>query len=271
MKNIVLTILGSGGAMPTPRPFCQCKTCKKARAIGEPYKRNSCSLFIDNINAVIDCGEDIADSLNRKNTKSVDSLFITHWHPDHTFGLRPILEANFDFRKGVAKKTVDVYIPRKVYEALKQKYPTIDYLINTLKTGNLHLIEDGETINIKDFSILVVGYKGKNSNIYAYLIQHNNKRVLYAPCDTISFDNYVNFNNLDLLIHECGLFSNISSEISFDDLMQRIKKIKPKKTILTHIEEIEINVWGEEHLEKMKRKYPNINFNFASDGMKIEI
>ena len=85
-KNMELIILGSGGAIPTPRPFCQCIICKKARKLGEPYKRNSSSLFIQDINTVIDCGEDISDSLNRRDVKKIDNLFITHWHPDHTFG-----------------------------------------------------------------------------------------------------------------------------------------------------------------------------------------
>lgn len=271
MENLMLTILGSGGAMPTPRPFCQCKTCEKAREVGEPYKRNSCSLFINEINTVIDCGEDIADSLNRRSVKQVENLFITHWHPDHTFGFRPILEANYDFRSNKPKRTVNVYIPKKVFETLKQKFPTIDYLINSQKTGKLYLIEDGDRIKIGNITIAVAGYKGKDSDTYAYLIEKDNKKVLYAPCDTISFDNYRNFSNLDLLINECGLFSDIRTEISFDELMKRIKEINPKRSILTHIEEVEINIWGEGYLQKMKEKYSDVNFDFANDGMEIKI
>ena len=135
----------------------------------------------------------------------------------------------------------------------------------------MHLVEDGDKIKIGDVSITVVGYKGKESETYAFLIENNGKKVLYAPCDTISFDNYRNFKDLDLLINECGLFSDIPSEISFDDLMQRLKEIKPKKTLLTHIEEVEVNVWGGKHLQKMKKQYSDIDFDFAHDGMEIKI
>jgi len=78
---------------------------------------------------------------------------------------------------------------------------------------------------------------------------------------------------LDLLINECGLFSyeKIKSEISFPALMERIRLLRPKKTVLTHIEEIEINSWSWRYLEKMKKQYSDINFDFAYDGMKIEI
>ena len=51
-------ILGSGGAMPVPRPFCQCRVCKKARkGIGV---RNHCSAFLTEANFLFDAGEDIS-------------------------------------------------------------------------------------------------------------------------------------------------------------------------------------------------------------------
>lgn len=266
-----LTILGSGGAMPIPRPFCQCKICKKARKIGEPFKRNGSSLFIDDINTVIDCGEEIGDSLNRRNIKKVENLFITHWHPDHTFGLRSLLEANFNFRTNKSDRSINLYIPKKVFETLAKRFPVIDYYVNVQKTGTLHLIEDGDKIQIRSISISPIGFKGKESDTYAYLIESKGKKALYAPCDTISFANYKNFVNLDVLINECGIFSDISSEISFDALIQRLREIKPKRTFLTHIEEIEVNHWGEKHFQKMKNKYSDIPFDFAYDGMKINV
>lgn len=266
-----IEILGSGGAMPTPRPFCKCKTCNKARKIGEPFKRNSSSLYVPEINTVIDCGEDISDSLNRRNVKQVDNLFITHWHPDHTFGFRHLLESYYNFRTGKADKTVRLYIPKKVYETLKIRFPVIDYYITVQKTAELHFIEDGNTVKIGSMSITAVGFTGKDSDTYGYLIESKGKNVLYAPCDTISFDSYKKFKDLDLLIHECGLFSKISSEIYFDTLMQRLREIQPRKIILTHIEEVEINIWGEKYPLKMKKKYSDINFDYAYDGMEINI
>ena len=73
------------------------------------------------------------------------------------------------------------------------------------------------------------------------------------------------------MINECGLFSDIPSEISFDALMKRLREIKPKRTILTHIEEVEVNIWGEKHFQKMKKQYSDVDFDFAYDGMEINI
>lgn len=263
-----LTILGSGGCTPTPRPFCQCCTCKKARKEGEPYKRNSSSLYVNDIFTLIDCPEDIGDSLNRRNIKRVDNLFITHWHPDHTFGLRPLLEACFSFRKGKSRQ-ITVYLPKKVFKDLKKVYPTISYLAETLKVAEIKHLEHNQSVRMGGVKITAIGYKGKKSNTFAYLFEKNKKRVLYAPCDTLNFKQKI--YDLDLLINECGLFSykKIKTEISFPALMERIAFFKAKRTILTHIEEMEICAWGWRYLEKMKRRYSGINFDFGYDGMGI--
>ncbi|VVB75023.1 Ribonuclease Z [uncultured archaeon] len=264
-------ILGSGGATATPRPYCQCNVCKKARKLGEPYKRNSSSLFIKDINGVIDCGEDIADSLNRRNIKKVENLFITHWHPDHTFGLRLVLESCFDFRTNKAVRRINVYLSKRVFKDLENKMNVLNYYANVIKVAKIHFIEHNQMVKIGKLKIIAIGYTGKNSNTFSFLFKEGKKRVLYAPCDTIRFAQKI--LNLDLLINECGLFSykTVKSEISFPSLMNRIKELNPKRTILTHIEELELQNWGINYLRKMKNKYADSNFDFAYDGMEIKV
>ena len=264
-------ILGSGGSIATPRAYCQCKVCKKARKVGEPYKRNSSSFFIKDINGVIDCGEDVGDSLNRRNIKKVDNLFITHWHPDHTFGLRILLEANFDFINNKVKKRINLFIPRKVYKDLSQKMAALDYFCNVRKVAKVHFIGHNQTKRIGKLNVTAIGYSGKNASTFAYLFSDGKKKVLYAPCDTLGFTQKI--YDLDLLINECGLFSyeKVKSELSFPDLMDRIRKLRVKRAILTHIEEVELNRWGADYLNKMKKKYNAVNFDFAFDGMKIKV
>ena len=264
------TILGSGGAITTPRPFCQCAVCSQAR-INPKKVRNSSSIFLKEINAVVDCGEDIANSLNRENIGRVDYLFITHWHPDHTFGLRTVVEAYFNFREKKNGATVQVYMPKKVFEQLNKRMNCFDYLENVIKVLKVNFIEDGESKEFGNIKVTAIGFNGKDSETFGYLFEEAGKKVLYTPCDTISFKREDEFKDLDLLINECGLFSKIGGEIQFFDLIKRIKNMGPKKAILTHIEEIELNVFGEEYLEKLKEKYSDVNFCFAFDGMKIKV
>ncbi|MBN2880470.1 MBL fold metallo-hydrolase [Candidatus Woesearchaeota archaeon] len=247
-------ILGSGGAIPIPRPFCQCEVCNQAR-LNSKLKRNSSCASIGNV--LIDCPEDISDSLNRNNITNIDYLFLTHWHPDHTFGLRVVLEANYDFISHEANKVITVCLGKKVYKTLKEKFPVINYYVDVLKVAKLKFIEDKEIIKFNGFNVTVVGYKGPNSDWYAFLI---NDKLLYSSCDTIEFDNYKNFKNLDYWVTECGIFS-VDTEISFSDMLLRIKELNPKYAILTHIEEPEINKIPDD-IGKVKLGY---------DGMVIEL
>lgn len=266
-----LKILGSGGAMPTPRPFCQCDLCQKARLEGEPYKRNSSSLYIEAALAVIDCPEDIGDSLNRRMIDRVDNLFLTHWHPDHTFGLRPILEANFDFINNKTSKVMNLYMPEKVYEQVNKVYPNFYYFEHIAKMCVVHKLNHMESVQIGPCKITAIGFEGKCSNTFGYLIEESGRSALYAPCDTISF-NYDIHNDLDLLINECGILSpEVETEQSFDSHMQVISKLNIQRTILTHIEEVELQRYGMPYYRALKDKYQDINFDYAYDGMEIEL
>ncbi len=266
-----LTFLGgTGGAMPTPRPFCGCEVCEQAREYREPYKRNSSSFYVEEALAVVDCPEDIGDSLNRRRIMNVENLFITHWHPDHTFGLRPILEANYDFIKNEVAKPINLYIPNKVYDQLYKVYPNFYYFEHIAKMCIVHKLDHKESVRINDCNVTAIGFEGSESSTYGYLFEHNGKRVLYAPCDTIAF-NY-EIEELDLLVNECGILSpEVETEISFDVLLNTVSKLNIKKTILTHIEEIEVQRFGMKYFESLKKKYSEVDFEYAFDGMTVEL
>lgn len=89
-----LIVLGSGGATTIPRPGCQCRICAEARTKGIPYARSGPSLLISDINLLFDTPEEIAAQLNREEINAVDYIFYTHWHPDHTLGMRIIERMN---------------------------------------------------------------------------------------------------------------------------------------------------------------------------------
>ncbi len=265
-----IIIVGSGGNTPTPRISCNCEVCNKARSKGEPYKRCLASLYIKDSKTLIDCPEDISESLNRRKITDIDNLFITHWHPDHTFGFRLLVQANFDFIKNKNNKSIRIYMPEKVYFDFKENYPAINYFINEKKMAELILVKNNEKIKIKDITITPKAYTERNSSHYAYLIEKNNKKVMYAPCDTIGLKG--KYCDLDLFITEQGYFSpELKEEISFNQLIERLSVWKPKKIILTHIPEDELNKLGYDILLKKEKEYQKFNIKFAFDGMVIEV
>lgn len=269
-----LIILWSGGAIPTPRLNCDCENCNAAR-LDPKFKRNNTSLFIDDGKILIDCPEDIGDSLYRNNIQNIEHLFITHWHPDHTFGLRIVLESVYDFYLHETKAPITLHLPRTVHEDIKKYYPAISYLIDVRKMANIEYIEHGNSIKINNTIVTAVWFSWVESNTFGYIFESENKKCLYAPCDTMQVVPEVvewYFKNLDILVHECGILSSeVKTEISFDELINRIRFCNPKKTIITHIEEIEVKRWWKSYFHELHWKYPDVNFEYASDGLSIEL
>ncbi|MBI2846110.1 MAG: hypothetical protein HYX86_06160, partial [Chloroflexi bacterium] len=79
-----IEILGSGGAITTPKPGCFCRVCVPAREKGVPYSRTGPSLFVHGPDVLIDTPEEIKQQLNRSRVKQIRAAFYSHWHPDHT-------------------------------------------------------------------------------------------------------------------------------------------------------------------------------------------
>lgn len=69
-----------------PRPLCMCKVCEEARIKGNPYSRCGCSLFLEDLNLLVDTPEDICHGLNNCGVREIDRVLFSHVDPDHTLG-----------------------------------------------------------------------------------------------------------------------------------------------------------------------------------------
>lgn len=109
-----LTILGSGGGLGIPNPFCQCRHCEAARQDGGKSLRNAPSVLI-NDDLLIDCGPDVVNSMRQQalDLTGLRTLVITHRHSDH-------LDPWFFWARCGVKNTdlplLTVYAPQSVIE-----------------------------------------------------------------------------------------------------------------------------------------------------------
>jgi len=287
-----LVILGSGGATTIPRPGCQCKVCEQARTKGLPYSRSGSSLFIQDINLLFDTPEEIAVQLNRERITTIDYIFYTHWHPDHTLGMRIIERMNkfwlATYVKGKTPwKRVTIYALSEVMNDLKaisnRGGPFFDYY-EKLNLTTMMSLEDRKPIEIKDLRIvpfLVSRGYGEVSTVY--MIQKDGRKVIYAPCDVKPFPLDGQLSDADLLIIG-GFFpegplkedieipqdNELRRELySLSEIVELIENVSAKRTLIVHIEE----EWGKSFndYKKLEEKYKASNLQFAYDGMKIEL
>ena len=73
-----MTILGSGGCVPIPKPLCQCPICHEAREKGRPYSRTGPCAFLNDLGLLIDTPPQVSDLINNSNLTQVDYLLYTH-------------------------------------------------------------------------------------------------------------------------------------------------------------------------------------------------
>lgn len=283
-----LIILGSGGATTIPRPGCRCRVCVEARVKGIPYTRSSASMYISNINLLFDTPEEIASQLNRERISDIDYIFYSHWHPDHTLGLR-IVEKMYKFwlgrfvRGDKPAKKVQVCALTKVMMDLKTKYGS--FLEFYKKSDLIEMIdlENMSPFKVRDYKITPFEVMGSYVVSTVFLIEYKKRKVIYAPCDVKPFPQNSQLRKPDLLIlgevfPEGPLKEGIiipkdnplrKELFSMEEALELIKILGAKKTVFTHMEE----EWGRSYddYKAIEKQYRENSIYFAYDGMKINL
>jgi len=281
-----LIFLGSGGSTTIPRPGCNCRVCTEARVEGIPYERSGSSMFIKDVNLLFDTPEEIAGQLNRERIETIDYIFYTHWHPDHTFGMR-IVERMYKFwldmfvRGNKPKNKVKVCAVEEVMGDLKSMgYRGGSFFTYYERSDLIDIIKlrDEEEFRIGNFTITPFEVQTTYNPSTIFLIEEKGKRVVYAPCDVKPFPKNPKLENLDLLIigsfHLEGPLKEgivipqknaLRRELfSPTEIQQLATRLKAAKTIVTHIEE----EWGKNYDEyrSLEMEYDLL---FAYDGMRV--
>jgi phosphoribosyl 1,2-cyclic phosphate phosphodiesterase len=269
-----LLILGSGGAQPPPRPGCKCNVCVEAREKGIPYYRTGPSLYLPKENILFDLPEEIREQLNREKIGHVEHVFLSHWHPDHSMGIRLFEQMNYNFHLKPST-TSTLYISKETEHNLGiQLLPSYIPLYTRRKIIELKYLTDGNPIFIGD--IAITPYSLPNSDTFIYTLEEEDKKVIYAPCDIRHFPIRDELMNPNLLILHLGFFEELvpdgilyEQEDSFEEDLVTIDRLNAKKTLFMHIEE----AWGKSYddYKRMEKELRRYRIEFAYDGMVIQI
>ena len=251
-------ILGSGSSMGVPRADgysgnCDLKNKKNFRT------RCSALVKFDDQNLLIDTSPDLRTQLLKNDIKSISKVFYTHLHADQTHGindLRPFFLIN--------KKQIPVFADPKTKKYLlktfkycfksSQGYPST-LTINSLKKKH-QITSKGKKIIIE--SLLV--QHGKIKSI-CYLI---NRKLAYASDISLFFKrDYKKLKNLEYLIIDCLWYRNHPAHFNLDQVLDIVKILTPRKTILT-------NMHSDLDYKKIKKRLPK-NIIPGFDGMTVRL
>ena len=254
MAPISIEILGSGGAVRTPRPGCQCERCTSARTTGIPWARMGPSVFVHGPNVLIDTPEDSCTQVDRAGITTIAAGLYSHWHPDHTAGRRMWETRNGDFLHWPSRPTTTpIYVPpnaardfreRGIWESFefKQKmgYVTVQELSGPLELGGWR----------------ITAHSVAEDYVYAFLFEEMDglRRVLICMDELHGWMPPEHLRHVDLVVLPKGLFDMhpftgeriipadhpvLRSEATYVQTLEMVRTLAARKVIFMHLEEPE--------------------------------
>lgn len=237
-----------------------------------PYNRRGSSgyaLELDETTILLDCGSGTTWKLGIVGIDylTIDHVFISHFHPDHTADLITLLFATkYPHPTRNREKPLSIWGPKgfaDFYSSLKIAYG--DWIAPDMLT--VKEIPE-EPVTIDDF-LLITKHTYHTDNSVAYRIESQGKSIVYSG-DTGYTESLIELaKDSDLLIIECSFPDDL--KYKFHLTPTEVGKIanasRAKKIILTHLysdcDEIDI-------INQVK-KYVDVDVIVAEDLMGVEI
>lgn len=278
--------LGTGGAIPTPVPGCDCRVCGQARERGIPYSRLGPSVFVHGPDVLIDTPEEIRYQLNRSAVSQIRACFYSHWHPDHVMGRR-IWEMNRDWRGWPRQnKSTDIYVPYAVARDFRDRLGTWEHLTYLQEKGLLRLIElaDGEAVQLAETQIRPI--RLAEEYVYAFLFEQGGRRLLVAPDELLGWEPPPEVQGVDLAVIPMGVVefdpfsgtrrisedhSVLRSEATFRQTLEIATALRASRVVMTHIEEPDGLSYDDLVRLEGSLNESGLNLSFAYDTLVLPV
>ena len=248
-----IRVLGSGGSFGSPLAWgrngnIDINNLKNFRT------RSSILIEINNTNILIDTSPDLRQQLYSAKCTNIDAVLFTHIHSDHTSGLPDMRAISL-----INDKIIPAYMPKDMKDKILSHYKFIfkgdkDYrpFMEVRDIQNKFFINN---IEIQTFK-----HNHGSIDVQTYRIG----KFAYSTDLKSFYDNDLeNLQDLDLWVVGLLRSDPHPSHAGFEQILDYIKYIKPKKTIFTHMTALLDE-------EKLISKCPK-NVLPAFDGMEIEI
>jgi len=278
-----LVFLGTRGAATNPKDGCLCPVCQEARHKGRRFVRNGPSVFLTGVSVLFDTPEDVDKSLEREGIHEARHLVYTHWHPDHTGGRRVLEQLNMDWLDPKGRRVTDVWLPSWVREDFRKRHGLEDNLEYFERAGiaRIHEVGEGEPFQLDGVSVRA--FRMTQPGLTAYVLERESRRLVFALDDAKDWKPSTDFLEPDLLVLETGWFerdpkgrvivplghSIRNEEASFEETLEIIDRINPRKAILTHIEQLWARSY-DDYLE-LEKNYHEYKLQFAYDGLRVKL
>lgn len=232
------TILGTGPSEGVPAPLCDCEFCSE-----NIRRRPSILISKNNYNFLFDASPDIKEQLQMNDITSLDGVFVTHYHFDHSNGLRELNNTTVDLEKLGVKDSVnqtvrdhlgkhfELYCSPYTKKALSEE---IAYAVCS-DGFSINIIDDNESVRLQ--GIEVTPFITEHCHGYiGFKIRDGDRTIVYNPDHgTIRTD--VEFEDVNDLVYDGSAILGYEVHGDKDDFINVINRIDPDNIYFTNVSE----------------------------------
>ena len=228
--KVKFIILGCGSSLGVPNAAGNWGNCNPRE---KKNYRTRCSALIKskNKNILIDTSPDLRYQLLKNNISNIDRVLYSHKHADQVHGINDLRVFYLKRRKKIpiyADDKTKKYLTENFSYCFKKsnEYEAILQIYGIYK--NLSFFDEGNLISIK--SIPVQHGKIKSQSFIV------NKSCAYvSDCSKIYDNDLKFFHKLKYFVIDCLRIQKHPSHLNLNKVLELVKIIKPKKTILTNL------------------------------------
>ena len=248
-----IRVLGSGGSFGSPLAWGRNGNID-INNLNNFRTRSSILIEINNTNILIDTSPDLRQQLYSAKCINIDAVLFTHIHSDHTSGLPDMRAISL-----INDKIIPAYMSKDMKDKILSHYKFIfkgdkDY------RPFMEIRDIQNKFFINNIEIQTFKHNHGSIDVQTYRI---GKFAYSTDLKNFYKNDIDNLQDLDLWVVGLLRSDPHPSHAGFEQILDYIKYIKPKKTIFTHMTALLDE-------EKLISKCP-VNVLPAFDGMEIEI
>jgi phosphoribosyl 1,2-cyclic phosphate phosphodiesterase len=256
-KDATLLFLGTGSSMGIPVIGCHCSVCNSSSKFNKRL-RPSALISVENKKYVIDTTPDFRIQALTYGIESLDGVFYTHAHHDHTAGIDELrvfyLKSQTNMPCLLSKETADDL--KKRFSYILKNSPEKRGLVARLK---LHVLENAQ--GLIDFEGLCVQYMSYEQLGMGVLGFRFGNLAYVSDIKEYSESIFRELEGVETLVLSALRYEESKLHLSIDEAVSFAKKVGAKMTWLTHI------AHEVEH-ESTNRLLPD-NVQLAYDGLIV--
>lgn len=229
--KLEITILGCGSSSGVPAIGNNWGNCDPSNS--RNYRlRSSILIKYKDTSLLVDATPDLRQQLLSANITYLDGVLITHCHADHINGID-----DFRFLNVIMNKDLNLYATKNNIDEIKNRFSYVFEKLSPRANGFYYkpcLIPNEINGHFKVNNLDILSFQQDHGFGESTGFRINNFAYSSDVFD-ITPDTFEKLKNLDLWIVDCLRFEPHKSHAHFEKVMKWINLIKPKRTILTHM------------------------------------